>query len=115
MHQPINTPVYPYVFVTVQPSVDIHIRVSDRPRASLDASVAAQLSICTDLPPGVGANIEFERQCQPGTSGRYVYVYMQGGPGTNRMNVYEVEVYGDPIEIRMWTCVAFWDIDNETV
>ena len=85
------------VSVTAIPyDVDIHIGLGDTPYTSIDASVAAQLSNCTTLLGPVTTMTDHERQCQSGASGRYAYVYTQGVLGTNRMEIWEFTIYGDP-------------------
>ena len=96
--KPISTPVYILVPVTVRPNdADIKIGLRNTRYTSLNASVATQMSICTTLPAPVTMDIDHDRQCQSGASGRYVYVYKQRlSGGTYYMHISEFNIFGDP-------------------
>ena len=82
---------------------DIQIGLSSTRYTGVNASIAAQLSICTTLPDPVTEGTDYERQCQSGASGRYVYVYKQRlSGGAYYMHTSELKIYGDPaVETRM--------------
>ena len=86
----------------MRPNTDpVHIGLGDTPYSVMEASVAGQLSVCTPPPVSLGQIKEY--QCQPGTSGRYVYVYWQGIPKPNEVDLSEIMVYGEPdAETRTW-------------
>ena len=84
---------------------DIHIGIGDAAYSLLDASVANHLSKCTTLPGPWGIDTHIETiQCQPGASGRFLYVYMDyhRSWGYNQLRIREIQLYGCPeVEARM--------------
>ena len=70
---------------------DVLIGLGGTPCTTLDASTAAQLSSCANL-TGPLSHSSHECQCQSGSSGRYVYVYLGGSPET--LHIHEVEIFG---------------------
>ena len=89
------------ISVAVNPSdADILIGTSYTSYDSLGTSVMGQLTTCVWLRGTVAMNTIYQRQCQSGASGQYVYVYTSGGndaiPNNERLlHVTEVQVYAD--------------------
>ena len=54
------------------------------------------MSNCTSLPGPLAQGIDLERQCQPGASGRYVYVFIEGRSGDSQLDIWEFQMYDDP-------------------
>ena len=83
--------------VTVSPSdVDVHISLGHTPYSMLDVSYARQLPNCTSLHGPVPVDTEIESFCDPGASGRYIYVYLNTTV-VSSLYVFEVWVYDDPV------------------
>ena len=81
--------------ITVNPTdADVHIGIADTPYSILEVSAVNQLSNCTTLPGPASRNTEVESDCQPGATGRYVYVYMNT-TALSTLNIFEVWIYGD--------------------
>ena len=53
----------------------VHIGIDDTRHSFLNESIVEQMSKCTSFPVYWAWDAQLERQCQPGASGRYVYVY----------------------------------------
>ena len=90
----VRYPVYPFVnlFLSVwqMHSLTIHIGVGDTSHSHLNSSVVGQLINCASRLL-LNSNItELECQCQPGSAGRYVYLYT--AKRSIHMDVYEVQV-----------------------
>ena len=83
--------------VTVSPSdVDVHTSLGHTPYSMLDVSYAGQLPNCTSLHGPVPVDTEIESFCDPGASGRYIYVYLNTTV-VSSLYVFEVWVYDDPV------------------
>ena len=83
---------------------NLYIGVGDAAYNLLDASVASHLSKCNILLGPVAIDTDLEIQCQPGASGRFLYVYMEyfSIVSTNDMHVREIQIYGClDVEARM--------------
>ena len=80
--------------ITVYPGdAAVHIGLSYNFYRFLDASVV-KLSNCTSLSGPLAQGADHECECQSGTSGRYVYVYMQGRSGVSQLDIWEAQLYG---------------------
>ena len=84
--------------ITVYPSdAVVHIGLSYNSYNLLNASSdVEQMSNCTSLPGPLAQGIDLEHQCQPGASGRYVYVFIEGRSGNNQLDIWELQMYDDP-------------------
>ena len=73
---------------------EVHVRLGDVPYSYLDTPVVSQLYHCTSFifPTYDNVIVYIERQCQPGTSGRYVYLYIVGRLAHS--NIYNIQMYG---------------------
>ena len=54
------------------------------------------MSNCTSLPGPLAQGIDLEHQCQPGASGHYVYVFIEGRLGNSQLDILELQMYDDP-------------------
>ena len=81
---------------TVYPSdAVVHIGLSYNPYSLLnDPSDVEQMSNCTSLPGPLAQGVDLERQCQPGVSGRYIYVFIEGKIGNSQLDIWELQMYG---------------------
>ena len=71
------------------------IGISDTPYIRLEDTSIGQVSTCTFVLTGeASTNTNFDCQCQPGSTGRYVYVYMD--ESVEYLYISEVQIYGDP-------------------
>ena len=88
---------YSLVPITVYPShATVHIGLSSSPYSFLTASNVEQMDNCTSLPGPLAQGIDFERQCQPGATGHYVYVFIEGRSGDSQLDIWELQMYDDP-------------------
>ena len=79
------------VSVTDTPYDEVHIGLGDILYKRLDTPAVEQLRKCTSRSFS-GQLTEHECQCQPGTSGRYCYVYIHTRGQWVNMWVYEIQV-----------------------
>ena len=88
---------YSLVPITVYPShAIVHIALSYGSYSDLTASDVEQMANCTSLPGPLAQGIDSERQCQPGATGRYVYVFIEGRSGDSQLDIWELQMYDDP-------------------
>ena len=75
----------------------VHIGLSYNSYSLLNAPVdVEQMSNCISLPGPLAQGIDLERQCQPGASGRYVYVFIERRSGNSQLDIWELQMYDDP-------------------
>ena len=48
---------------------------------------------CTSLLGPLAQGIDLERQCQPGASGRYVYVFIEERLEYSQLDIWELQIY----------------------
>ena len=71
----------------------ITIGLSYNPHNLLDSSVVDELLLCASLQGPLAQGIDHEYQCQPGTPGRYVYVYMETRSRDRLLDILEIQLY----------------------
>ena len=71
---------------------EVHVRLGDVPYSYLDTPIVNQLYHCTSFLVPTYDYVDIERQCQPGTSGRYVYWYIVGRLA--HADIYNIQMYG---------------------